>query len=216
MILIGRYRSPFTRRVAVTLQWLGIAYEHRPLTAWTHLEDVRSINPVGRVPALILDSGEALFDSGAILDYLDSLAGPGHALVPGAEPARHEVLRIVACAMGALEKVVAALYANTMYPPEKVHAPWVRHNEEQARRALDWLEAIDSSPWLHGGALTQADITTAVTLDFTRIVNPALIDDARYPRLVAHAARANALPAFAATYPAAAVDQANPNLPGSN
>jgi hypothetical protein len=53
-------------------------------------------------------------------------------------------------------------------------------------------------------------------VDFTRIVNPALIGDAAYPRLIAHAARANALPAFAATYPGGAVDQANPKLPGSN
>src|SRR5438067_8784017 len=105
MILIGRYRSPFTRRVAVSMRLFGLDYEHRPLTVWTHLDDVRRTNPVGRVPALILDSGETLFDSHAILDYLDELAGPRRALVPASEPERHRVLRIVACAMGALEKV---------------------------------------------------------------------------------------------------------------
>lgn len=216
MILIGRYRSPFTRRVAVTMKLLGIDYEHRPLTAWTHLSDVRAVNPVGRVPALILDSGEVLFDSHAILDYLDTLAGPSRALVPSTEPARHECLRVVACAMGALEKVVAALYACTMAPAEKVHAPWVAHNEAQARSAFAWLEAIDASPWLCGDALTQADVTTAVTVDFTRIVNPPLLDAAAYPRLLAHAERCDALPAFAETYPGGAVDQANPKLPGSS
>jgi glutathione S-transferase len=213
MILIGRYRSPFTRRVAVTMQWLGLAYEHRPITAWTHLSDVRSVNPVGRVPALVLDAGETLFDSHAILDYLDNLVGPERALVPPREPARREVQRIVGCAMGALEKVVAALYAQTMVPPEKIHAPWVQHNEDQARSAFAWLDNLESNDWLHGGVLTQADITTAVTVDFTRIVNPALIDAAAYPRLCAHAARCNALAAFSATYPGNAVDQANPSLP---
>ena len=213
MILIGRYRSPFTRRVGVTMQWLGIAYEHRPLVVWKQLSDVRGFNPVGRVPALVLDSGETLFDSTAILDYLDTLVGPERALVPPREPGRHQVLRIVACAMGALEKVVAALYAQTMAPPEKVHAPWVRHNEDQARSAFGWLEAIETDRWLHGDALSQADITTAVTVDFTRIVNPALIDEAKYPRLCAHAARCNALDAFAKTYPSDAVDQSNPQLP---
>lgn len=215
MILIGRYRSPFTRRVAVTMKLLGLAYEHRPLTAWTHLSDVRAVNPVGRVPALILDDGEVLFDSYAILDYLDTLVGPSRALVPSTEPARHECLRVVACAMGALEKVVAALYACTMAPPEKVHAPWVAHNEAQARSALAWLESLDTREWLSGPALTQADVTTAVTVDFTRIVNPALIGESSYPRLVAHAARCAALPAFADTYPGNAIDQANPRLPGS-
>jgi len=213
MILIGRYRSPFTRRVAVTMQLLGLPYEHRPLTAWTHLSEVRGANPVGRVPALVLDSGETLFDSHALLDYLDTVVGPARALVPASEPARHEVLRIVACAMGALEKVVAALYARTMHPAEKVHEPWVRHNEAQALSAFGWLESIELTPWLHGRSLTQADITTAVTVDFTRIVNPDLISEATHPRLVAHAARCNELPPFAATYPGNAVDQANPKLP---
>ena len=213
MILIGRYRSPFTRRVAVTLRLLGIPYEHRPFTAWTHLDRVRAANPVGRVPALILDSGETLFDSTAILDYLDVLAGPERALVPAREPDRHQVLRIVACAMGALEKVVAALYERTMHPAEKVHEPWVQHNEDQARSALEWLEAIEPAPWLGGDAMTQADITTAVMLDFTRIVNPRLVNAQSYPRLDAHAARCNALPAFAETFPVNEVDQANPTLP---
>jgi len=215
MILVGRYRSPFTRRVAVTMRLLGIAYEHQPITAWTNLDDVRARNPVGRIPALVLDSGETLFDSHAILDWLDTRAGPERALVPSREPARHEVLRIVAGAMGALEKVVAALYECTMHPPEKVHTPWVKHNEDQARSAFDWLEALAPSPWLHGDALTQADVTTAVTIDFTNIVNPELVEPARYPNLLAHAARCGALPAFAETYPGDAVDQATSALPGS-
>src|SRR4029079_11874552 len=100
MILIGRYRSPFTRRVAVSMKLLGVAYEHRPLTAWTHLTDVRAVNPVGRVPALILDSGDVLFESQAIFDGRDTRAGPARALVPPTDPARHEVLRVVAAAMG--------------------------------------------------------------------------------------------------------------------
>ena len=216
MTLIGRYRSPFTRRVAVTLKLLGITYEHRPFTAWTHLDEVRAFNPVGRVPALILDSGETLFDSYAILDYLDTLVGPERALVPTREPQRHQVLRIVAGAMGALEKIVAALYEQTMHPPEKVHAPWVKHNEDQGRSALQWLEttAEGASPWLNGsGSITQADVTTAVMVDFAAIVNPGIIGAPAYPRLRVHAARCNALPAFADTFPANGVDQANPVLP---
>lgn len=56
------------------------------------------------------------------------VVGPERALVPQAELERREVLRIVACAMGAIEKVVAALNKQTLHPPEKVHAPWVEHN----------------------------------------------------------------------------------------
>jgi glutathione S-transferase len=214
VILVGRYRSPFTRRVAITLRHLDIAYEHRPITAWTHLADVRTLNPVGRIPALVLDSGEVLFDSGAILDYVDGCAGSAHALVPSHEPERREVLRIVACAMGVLEKVVAALYEHTMHPPEKVHQPWVLHNEGQAHNGLAWLDALPGEHWLAVGRLTQADITTTAMFDFARIVNPGLVPTGAYPRLDALSAKCNALAAFAETQPTSTVDFANPGLPG--
>jgi glutathione S-transferase len=212
MILVGRYRSPFSRRVAISLCLLGLEYEHLPYTTWSNLEQVRTLNPVGRVPALVLDSGETLIDSSAILDHLDQVAGPERALVPPREPKRREVLRITACALGVLEKVVAALYERTMHPSEKVHQPWIDHNEEQARSGLRWLAALEPAPWLAGDALTQADITTVVMYDFTRIVNPALIPDGLYPRLDALARRCDALPAFIATRPTAQVDRADPTL----
>ena len=213
MILIGRHRSPFTRRVAISLRCLGIAYEHRPVTAWTHLDEVRGFNPVGRIPALVLDSGETLFDSSAILDYIDHMVGAGRALVPMEEPQRREVLRAVACAMGALEKVVAALYERTMHPPEKVHRPWVEHNESQARSALAWLDGRAGERWLAGPRLTQADVTMVAMYDFTRIVNPVLVAHGTFPRLEALAERCGALPAFAETRPVDEVDRADPALP---
>lgn len=214
MILVGRYRSPFTRRVAITLRHLGIAYEHRPITAWTHLDNVRAVNPVGRIPALILDSGEVLFDSGAILDYLDGCAGPARALIPAGEPDRREVLRMVACAMGSLEKVVAVLYEHTMHPPEKLHQPWVLHNEGQARSGLAWLDALPGEHSLALHRLTQADITTTAMFDFARIVNPELVPPGAYPRLDVLSARCNSLAAFAETQPNSAIDRANPSLQG--
>lgn len=213
MILIGRYRSPFTRRVAISLRLLGLAYEHRPYTAWSNLDAVRAVNPVGRVPALVLDSGETLFDSTAIVDYLDHLAGQERALTPVSEPQRRRVMRIVCCALGTLEKVVAALYECTMRPPEKIHAPWIEHNESQARGGLRWLDALALSPWLAGEALTQADVTTVVMHDFTRIVNPSLLPPGSYPTLGALSQRCNELDAFRATQPVNAVDAANPALP---
>lgn len=206
MILFGRYRSPFTRRVAIAMRIYGFAYEHRPITAWSDLEELRKINPVGRVPGLQLDSGELLFDSYAILDYLDQLAGPRRALLPPAEPRRHEVQRMIACAMGALEKMAHAVYAQTMVPPEKVHAPWVEHSEAQASSALRWLEAIEPSPWLAGQHLTHADVATVVLFDFIGIASPRLVEGHRYLKLRALSARANDLPAFRQTSPSSSVD----------
>lgn len=213
MILVGRYRSPFSRRVAVSMRLLELPYQHRPFTAWSNLEEVRAVNPVGRVPALVLDSGDTLFDSTAILDYLDQLVGSTRSLVPFAEPERHRVLRVVACSLGVLEKVVAEVYERTMRPPEKQHAPWAEHNLAQARSGLAWLESVASASWLAGDRLTQADVTTVVMYDFTRLVNPMLIPDGDYPRLDALARRCADMPAFRDTAPNAVVDRADPALP---
>lgn len=75
MRLIGVNRSPFTRRVAITLHIYGVAFEQRPLNGFGHRAEVRAANPLGRIPALVLDNGETLIDSGAIIDYLDEVHG---------------------------------------------------------------------------------------------------------------------------------------------
>ena len=201
MILIGRYRSPFTRRVAITLRHFDLEYEHRPLTAWNHLEEVRRYNPVGRVPSLVLDSGTVLFDSVAILDYIDHLVDPARALLPSREPERHEVLRVVACGLGALEKLTAWVYETTMRPSEKVHGPWAAHNEDQATSALTWLDARPGKLWLALDRFTQADVTAVSLFDFAQLVNPALVTPGRFPRLDALSKHCNTLTEFALTKP---------------
>ena len=67
MLLIGVNRSPYTRRVAITLAALGVAYGQRCLSGFGNREEVRRHNPLGRIPALVLDDGETLVDSGAII-----------------------------------------------------------------------------------------------------------------------------------------------------
>ncbi len=78
LVLYGRYASPFVRRVAVTLQLYGFQYRHVPLMPFgPDKAELAKFNPIARVPALRLGDGEMLIDSAAILDHLDSLAGPG-------------------------------------------------------------------------------------------------------------------------------------------
>lgn len=201
MILVGRYRSPFARRVAVTMRLYGLAYEQRPITAWANLGDVRAFNPVGRVPALVLDDGEVLFDSAAILDFLDELAGPERALTPPRGPERRRVLRLVALAMGAAEKTVAIVYERTQRPPQTQHGPWIEHNAGQVAGGLAALDEIAPAPWLAGERMTQADVTAGVMYDFVRLVAPELLPPGRYANLDALAARCAGLPAFAETQP---------------
>ncbi len=84
MLLIGVNRSPYTRRVAITLKTYDIPYEQRDLSGFANWDEVKVSNPLGRIPALILDTGQALVDSAAIVDHLDELHGRERALTPPA------------------------------------------------------------------------------------------------------------------------------------
>ena len=95
MLLIGVNRSPFTRRVAITHHLYGMSFEQRPLSGFADRDAVRKSNPLGRIPALVLDSGETLIDSNAIIDHLDEVYGHDRPLTPpgGADRACERAVR---------------------------------------------------------------------------------------------------------------------------
>ena len=200
MILIGMFDSPFVRRVAVTLQLLGIPFEHKNWSVGTDQAQIRKYNPLGRVPTLVLDDGEALIESSAILDYLDDRAGRGGALRPVTGAPRRRALHLMVLATGAAEKAVLQLYETAFRPEDKRHAPWLERLSAQMQGALAQLEraaaAIEGDDWLVDEALTQADVTVACVFSF---IDEALALPAKsYPRLRAHVARCEKLPAFKA------------------
>jgi len=116
MILVGQYDSPPTRRVAISLSVLGFAFEHDARSIFGDFDALQAINPLGRIPSLVLDDGTALIDSAAILDWLDREVGPERALMPVSGPARTEAMQTVALAIGAVEKIGAAAYERLMRP----------------------------------------------------------------------------------------------------
>ncbi len=199
--LVGRYLSPFVRRCAVTMGLYDIPFQHDPLSTMTDGDKIAAINPLGRVPALVLDDGETLIDSAAILDHLDMEAGVGRALVPVSGRSRREVLRLVSIMCGALDKAVVAAYEKNRRPKEFVYQPYVEKLDAQVAAGLAALEAIEPKPWLVGAAMTQADVTAAVGFSFLNIMHPHLAPAGGYPRLEALAARCEALPAFQACKP---------------
>ena len=201
MLLIGRYLSPFTRRVAVTLNMLGFEFKNQPLTAWDNLEAVRLLNPLGRVPALMLEDGEVLIDSAAILDYIDEMVGPAKALTPQSGPKRRAVLRLSYVAVGAMEKAGQIRWETAMRPSDKIHEPWVDHNRSQILSALEWLESQVQGPWMLGENMTQADISVAVLCEFLPLVNPTLFTPSHYPKLESLLTRMCEYPAFTTTHP---------------
>ena len=196
MILVGQNDSPFVRRVAVTLQHFGVAYERNPLSVFADYDAVRAIHPLGRVPILVLDDGEALADSAAILDHLDQTVGPERTLTPAAGPERRRVLGLTTLATAGCEKGAALMYEREKRPADKVWDDWVARLEGQVAAMLARLDGLDPAPWLAGPAMTQADVAAAVLHRFLGYYHPHLATAGRYPALDRLAARCEALPAF--------------------
>jgi glutathione S-transferase len=198
MILIGRYLSPFVRRVATTMQWINLPYEHRSLSPAKDTEAVRQINPTGRVPIVILDDGEVLIDSDAILDALLEIT-PGQTLLPASGAARRKVLQHTAIMTAALDKAVAAMYEKTKRPAEKIHAPVLDDLIAQARAGVDQTEQHIAAG-LYGGVSnpTIADITAAVGYSFINFVMPDLVNPLSHPQMALLAANFEQTDAFKA------------------
>jgi glutathione S-transferase len=197
MILVGQYDSPFVRRVAVSLRVLGFDYAHDTKSVFGDFGAMRQINPLGRVPALILDGGETIIDSAAMLDWLDQKVGPERALLPPAGKARHEAMRRIVLAVGAIDKCGAAAYERIIRPPRYRWPEWIERCRLQSAGALAALAAL---PWPET-RLDQAQITTACALRYVRLADPELLPEGRHPALDALSARCEARPEFRATYP---------------
>jgi glutathione S-transferase len=184
VLLIGVNRSPYTRRVAMTLHAYGMAFEQRALSGFDDRADVRAANPLGRIPALVLDSGEVLVDSAAIIDHLDEVHGGAYALTPASGAQRRAVLRVAALMMGACDKLLAAAYERNRKPPEKQHQPWIDDCVAQAVHALQAVDAMVEQGATHLllGRLTQADITAFLAERLARVAF-AVDTEALAPRL---------------------------------
>jgi glutathione S-transferase len=201
MFLIGVNRSPYTRRVAITLRQYGVPYEQRDLSGFGNRADVRAANPLGRIPALVLDDGETLIDSTAIVDHLDQTYGGARPLTPASGAERRAVLRIAALMMGACDKGLHAAYERNHHPPEKVHQPWIDDCLAQMKSALLAVENMvdPATPYLLFGRLTQADVCAFIA---ERLARGLKIDtSAEMPRLHALGRRLLEQTAFSATEP---------------
>jgi glutathione S-transferase len=202
MFLIGQYDSPFVRRVAIAMRLYGIKFEHKPWSTFGDGDKIAPHNPLRRVPTLVLDDGEALIESTAILDYLDELAREqdkvaGEAMLASRGAGRRRHLRLCALATGLGDKAVSLVYERVLRKEQL--KLWVERCEAQIGGVLAVLEeerAAVKRPYLYGERIGHSDIAVACVLRFTSEAHPQLFDAARYPALAAHAARCEALPPF--------------------
>ncbi len=201
MILIGRYLSPFVRRSAVVLKTLGLEFEQKALSPLDDSEEVRKINPTGRVPSLIIDGNEAIVDSHSIIDYALEVGDLENRLMAASGAERRAVRRASIIAVGAMEKAVTSYYERDRRPADKVYRDWVDRCDGQAGTALAALDGwiAENGSWVHGSHMTLADIDATVAFDFITIVGPHVLEGDPYPALAGLSKRCNELPAFANT-----------------
>jgi glutathione S-transferase len=196
MTLIGRYDSPYVRRVGVSLHVLGQAFEYVPLSPFSQAVDLRKFTSIGRMPALVLASGETLIESTAILDYLDEMGGFDRALVPSGGVERRKSLRILASAIAACDKAIAINYERRR-PAAKIFVDWIARCRSQLDAALSELETFglsitDQRP------LKQVEITTACMFSYVRRVEPDAVIPGLYPLLDRLTATCESRPEFLA------------------
>lgn len=201
MILVGQYDSPFVRRVAVTLGLYGVPFTRNAMSVFGDVGEMKRINPLVRIPSLVLDNGETLIDSNMIIDHLDEEAGPAKALTPASGPARRHVLQRVAAATGAIDKAGAVVYERHFHAAAAVNEEWLGRCKDQLAGGLTHLEQALTGDWLYGAKLTQADVTATCLIGYLRLRLPEMLHHGAYPRLERLAATCEAMPAFAAARP---------------
>lgn len=199
MQLIGQYDSPFVRRVGIALTLYGIPFEHLPWSTFGEWEKFAAHNPLRRVPTLVLDDGEALIDSAAILDHLDELHGRDRALIAASGAARRAALKRIALATGTADKAVSFFYARLFAP--SLAPAFIERTEGQIKDGLAVLDAecaARSGAWWHGDGPGHDDIAVACVARFLSEAYAHLVSLTDHPALAAHSAAAEALPVFQA------------------
>jgi glutathione S-transferase len=199
MILRSAAPSPFGRKVQIALSVLGFGDEVKIAAADTMdpRDSIREQNPLGKIPALIVEDGTVYYDSRVILEYLDHRAGGGM-IMPRDAHERFAALRLQALCDGVLDASILTIYEGRWRALEKHEAKWLDYQAGKVQRALAVLEA--APPALAPTALPSVgQIALACALGY-RDFRFGGTWRADHPRLVAwlddFAAR---VPAFAAT-----------------
>lgn len=197
MILVGQYDSFPTRRIGIALSHYDLKFDRDTRSIFANESELARITPLVRIPALVLEDGEVLIDSTAILDTLDEMAGD-RALVPRSGPLRRRILQVTALAQGVGEKAAAVVYERHFHPPQHIAREWESRCLRVASAGLQELEQRVEGPWICGETLSHADIMTFCTLGYLRLRAPEVVKEVEIPRLEAIEARCASLSAVMA------------------
>ena len=204
MKLIGSTTSPYVRKVRVVLAEKKLEYQFVEENPWDAEQQPGTGNPLGKVPRLIMDGSDAIFDSRVIVEYLDTLSPVGK-LIPGTGRERAEVKTWEALADGLLDAGVLVRLEATWAgrADEQRCQAWMDRQMGKVKAALQVMsQGLGDKPFCCGGIhLTLADISVCCALAWLDFRFPELDWRADHPNLGALLAKIGARPSFANTVP---------------
>lgn len=201
MKLYGSPLSPFVRKVRIVLAEKKIECETEWVDVMAPDTPINRRNPLGKVPALMLDDETALFDSRVIVEFLDNVS-PFSRLIPDENRERIAVRRWEALTDGVIDAGILIRYESLRVKKEQSDA-WVERQKGKVERGLAAMSAeLGERPWCHGNGYTLADIAFGCCLGWLDFRKPAGIEwRGKYPNLVKHFDKLMERPSFQDTVP---------------
>ena len=186
MKLIGSSTSPYVRKVRVVMAEKKLDYSYVIEDVWAESTTIAASNPLGKVPCLVMEAGEALFDSRVIVEYLDTLSPVGK-LIPAVGRERAEIKTWEALADGVLEASILARLEKHWAgrTPEQRSQAWIDRQLGKVNGALKAMSlGLGEKVFCAGIHLTLADIAVGCALGYLDFRFPELNWRDSYPNLV--------------------------------
>ncbi|HVZ47081.1 MAG TPA: glutathione S-transferase N-terminal domain-containing protein [Ramlibacter sp.] len=204
MKLIGSTTSPYVRKVRVVMAEKKLDYQFVEDDVWSADSSIMQSNPLGKVPCLVMEGGEALFDSRVIVEYLDTLSPVGK-LIPAVGRERAEVKTWEALADGVLDALILARLENTWSgrPKAQRSQAWIDRQMGKAHASLKAMsQGLGDKPFCAGIYLSLADIAVGCALGYLDFRFPEIDWRAPYPNLAKLHEKLAQRPSFADSRPA--------------
>lgn len=201
MKLLGTDGSPYVRKCRVAFEEKSVAYEYVIAPPSNPTSGVAAANPLGKIPALVLDNGKGLYDSCVIVEYVDGLNG-APSLIPQSFADRIEVKRWEALGDGVTDATVTVFHNRRMPAAEQSGPEAEAKQFKKIRAGLATMEKdLGPRSFCFGDSFTLADIVCGTALGYLDRVLPEFDWRKDYPGLTRHAARLAARPSFSKTLP---------------
>lgn len=183
MKLIGSLTSPYVRKVRIVFSEKKIELPLALENVWAQDSQITQSNPLGKIPCLVLDDGEAIFDSRVIVEYADTL-NPVNRLIPDSGKERAVVKTWEALADGIIDAAILARLEKTWRPEQEQSQAWYDRQIGKVNTALDAIsQKLGDNAWCFSNKLSLADISVACALDYLVFRFPDLAWKQKYENL---------------------------------